>query len=157
MNEAVEEVRRFLDANGIKYQVLEHLNIDGTVSESAAQAWGVSIGDIIKALVVTNEESGFCLVIVPGDRRVNFEKLSGYFPGKKTHLATAEEIYGLTGYRRGGVPPVGHRASLLIVVDKSLLGRDYVYGSAGSPYHGLKMKPGDIVRLNRAIVADITK
>jgi prolyl-tRNA editing enzyme YbaK/EbsC (Cys-tRNA(Pro) deacylase) len=62
----------------------------------------------------------------------------------------------VTGFEIGGVPPIGHISRVPIVVDRSVLEHDLVYGGGGDEGHMLEITPKDIVRLTNALVANVT-
>ncbi|MFH7836228.1 MAG: YbaK/EbsC family protein, partial [Candidatus Aenigmatarchaeota archaeon] len=65
----------------------------------------------------------------------------------------AEEI---SGYPPGGTPSVGHKTKMKVIIDKSVLNYETVYCGGGSRDKLLELKTSDIIRLNNAIIADIT-
>ena len=62
-----------------------------------------------------------------------------------------------TGYRAGGVPPIGHRQPLQVVIDRRVFDHDVVYGGGGDEWHMLRLEPRVIQRLTGARVADVVE
>ena len=81
-----------------------------TVARAAATL-GVSASAIVKSIVLEHrqEPRGACLAIVPGDCRVSRAKVATALAVGRLRLAPAEVVKEATGYRPGGVPPIGHR------------------------------------------------
>jgi prolyl-tRNA editing enzyme YbaK/EbsC (Cys-tRNA(Pro) deacylase) len=67
-------------------------------------------------------------------------------------LGRARDLRAI-GFDIGGVPAIG--SGLKTVVDKRILERSFIIGSAGSPYVGIRMRPLCLVKTNRAIVGNI--
>jgi prolyl-tRNA editing enzyme YbaK/EbsC (Cys-tRNA(Pro) deacylase) len=74
------------------------------------------------------------LVLAAGDRRVDSKALRRIFQvsKKKVKIADPATVLAATGYAVGGVPPLGHPASLPILIDDSLARFETVYAAAGS-------------------------
>ena len=57
----------------------------------------------------------------------------------------------------GGVPPIGHRQPLQVVIDRRVFDHDVVYGGGGDEWHMLRLEPRVIQRLTGARVADVVE
>ena len=75
----------------------------------------------------------------------------------RLRLAPAEVVKEATGYRAGGVPPIGHRQPLQVVIDRRVFDHDMVYGGGGDEWHMLRLEPQVIQRLTGARVADVVE
>lgn len=117
----------------------------------AAEATGVSPSDIIKSLVFMTH-GGPVLVIVPGDKRVDIDKLM-HIVGE-CRLAKPGEARDATGFDVGGMPPVG--VSVKTIVDRSLLDKKFVIGGGGSINKLCRISSDKIIEYQEAITADIT-
>lgn len=125
--------------------------------ERAAAALGVPAGAIVKSILFEHKQdpSRVCLAIVPGNVRVSRPKVGGALGIPQLRLASFDTVARATGYRAGCVPPVGHRTAIPVVMDRSLLGLDIVFGGGGDEWHMLRIAPDDIRRLTGAHVADV--
>ena len=72
---------------------------------------------------------------------------------KRLSLATEAEMKNLE-LTPGLVPPLGHEFP--IYMDKKLLEVDYFYDGTGHKLFGLKMKVGDLLKVNKAKLIDVT-
>ena len=129
-----------------------------TVARAAATL-GVSASAIVKSIVLEHrqEPRGACLAIVPGDCRVSRAKVATALAVGRLRLAPAEVVKEATGYRPGGVPPIGHRQPLQVVIDRRVFDHDVVYGGGGDEWHMLRLEPRVIQRLTGACVADVVE
>jgi prolyl-tRNA editing enzyme YbaK/EbsC (Cys-tRNA(Pro) deacylase) len=76
---------------------------------------------------------------------------------KKVRIADAEKTIAETGYSPGGVPPVGHRTPLPVVIDETLGRFETVYAAAGSERSIFAVPYETLVRITGGSVADVTK
>jgi prolyl-tRNA editing enzyme YbaK/EbsC (Cys-tRNA(Pro) deacylase) len=105
----------------------------------AADAVGCDVGQIVKSLVfVADGEPLLCLCA--GDRRVDTATL-----GQSVRQASAQEVRAATGFAIGGVPPLGHSASLRTVVDESLTRFETVWCAGGTPRAVFEVRLDDLV------------
>jgi len=136
---------------GIKFEVIRPGGPVRTVKETSALT-GLPESSIIKTLVFVSDRGGVA-VIIPGDKRADLKKLEKIFG--KVRLASEEEVLKLTGFPLGGVPPFGH--NLQTVVDSSLNPDDEVVGGGGDERTLIKVRVRDIIEVNRAMVADVSR
>jgi prolyl-tRNA editing enzyme YbaK/EbsC (Cys-tRNA(Pro) deacylase) len=118
-----------IDELGIQARLINDIGPTPTVP-AAAEALGVEAEQIIKTLLFLIELPGAAertiqpvVVISNGESRVDKRPLADFFGvGKKrVKLASAETVIELLGYPAGGVPPIGHRTKLPVIVDAAVL------------------------------------
>ena len=76
---------------------------------------------------------------------------------KKVQIADAETTIARTGYAPGGVPPVGHRTALPVLIDESLSRFEVVYAAAGSAKAIFAVPHETLVEVTGGRVADVGK
>lgn len=131
---------------GPDYAVLEFDASTRTAAEAAA-AIGCSVVAIAKSLVFRAEPSGRAvLAIVSGVDRVDERKL-GALVGERIGRADPDFVRETTGFAIGGVPPLGHAATLLTFIDAGLDGFETVWAAAGTPNAVFRVTPTDLLRL----------
>ncbi len=117
-----------------------------TTAQMAADAIGVSVGQIVKSLCFMGAESGKpYLLLVSGANRVH-EKRTGRAIGEKLARADADFVKQATGFSIGGVSPFGHPAPLRTFIDEDLFGYDEVWAAAGNPRSVFRIAPDDLAR-----------
>src|SRR5947208_13117737 len=72
----------------------------------AAAAIGVEVGQIVKSLVWMADEMPL-LALVPGDRRLDSERLAATMDAHEVRPATADEARAAAGFSIGKMPPFG--------------------------------------------------
>jgi prolyl-tRNA editing enzyme YbaK/EbsC (Cys-tRNA(Pro) deacylase) len=145
-------VVEWIRSQGLSWRVLEIPSSTRTVDD-AARALGVSRDVIVKTLVVTCRDATLA-IIVPGDRRLDMSKLRSV--ARDCRLAKPYEVKALTGYPVGGVPPVALPSDVKVILDRSLLDRDVVYGGGGDENVLLEFSPRALVSLGLATVLDVS-
>ncbi len=153
----VKKTVEVLQQAGVDFEILPHISMNGTRSTDASQALEVDIDRIIKVLIGKTRKKTFFCAILLGHQHFNKDKLKQILNAKVDRLAQKKEIEELTGFSPGGVPPIG-LPEIPCVIDSAVMEKDFVVGSAGSPYYGLKVSPQVIVNMSHnVIIADIVK
>jgi Cys-tRNA(Pro) deacylase len=143
-----EDLEAFLKNQNVKYKILFHGETYS--AEKASRELGIGLEHVAKTVVFVNEKKEPLIVVVPGGRKVNQDRLAKMLGLKKLRLATGEEVLNHTGYEAGAVPPVGHVKQLPAVVDETLLSREKVYAGGGAVNATLEISPADVVRILNA-------
>lgn len=81
--------------------------------------------------------------------RLDFDKLKEQFQFEKLKMADKKKIEKQTGYMVGTIPLVG--LALPCILDKKLLCHDFVYGGIGDEFYTLKIRPQDLLKLDKII------
>ena len=156
-DDQVRVVERFLRKNRVDFEILRHRESDGRTSSEAARAWGTTIASVIKSLILLDGHGEALMVLVQGHKRLDLKRTELLTNRSGLRLAHPDEVLQLTGYDVGGIPPIALGRKIQVVVDEGVTGLAWVFGSAGSRYAGLKIKPMDLVRLNNARIGDVTE
>ncbi|MEQ4510099.1 MAG: YbaK/EbsC family protein [Dickeya sp.] len=109
-----------------------------TVSE-AAEAFGVESGQIAKSLTFTVGED-IVLLVMLGDRRLDNKKYKNYL-GVKARMLPADKVEYFTGFKPGGVSPLGVAAEVKVYCDIGLRQYDVVLPAGGSGQSGVRISP----------------
>jgi len=146
------DLKDFIEKNRIDAEILEFKQPVMTVEQAVRMA-GCRRDEIIKSIVLIDSQDNPIIAIVDGKSRVSLRKVKEIL-GKNIRIAKAREVERKTGYKIGGVPPIGHRFKTII--DRKIIDKKYVYGGGGDSRHLIKISPKQIVRLG-AIIADISE
>jgi prolyl-tRNA editing enzyme YbaK/EbsC (Cys-tRNA(Pro) deacylase) len=150
--ESVERVVRTIREANIEARVEEFP--DGTPTASdAARATGAQLQEIVKSLVFVCDGRSV-LVMVPGDRRADAEKIAKAVGCGDVKVASAEEVAEATGFSTGGVAPFPLANVDLVLMERTLLAHEIVWIGAGTSRHMAALAPSDLVRLARARPVD---
>ena len=146
--EPVERVASFLRKTGVEGRV-EEFEAGTPTAEDAARAVGCKLGQIVKSLILDCDGS-HVLVLVPGDRRADLNKVAKAVGSTRAKIAGPDEVRAATGFEPGAVAPFPLVRVSRVLVDRQLLVHERVWIGAGSPHHMATLSPGDLVRLSKA-------
>ena len=134
---------------------------DGTkTAADAAAAIGCPVSAIVKSLVfvvVTGREEEPIVALIPGDLRLDTDKLAKVAGGDSSRRASLDEVREATGYTAGGTPPFGHTNPLRVFADESLRRNDPVWAAGGTPTTVFPISVADLDRLASPLWADISR
>ena len=130
---------------------------EGTkTAQDAADAIGVSVGQIVKSLVFA-VDGEVVMAYVSGANQLDEKKLAIAAGGSTCSRVDADVVRNATGYPIGGVPPFGHSTQLRVFVDPDLLQYDEVWAAAGTWNDNFGAAPADIVRVAGGVVTDLKR
>jgi prolyl-tRNA editing enzyme YbaK/EbsC (Cys-tRNA(Pro) deacylase) len=150
--EPVERVAEYLRMAGAEAR-LEELEAGTATAEDAARAAGCPVGQIVKTIVVFCDDRPV-VALVPGDRRVDLDKVARAADAAKARIARGSEVEEATGFAPGAVAPFPLPNVDRVLIDQNLLAHDLVWVGAGSDMHIAGMNPSVLVRLARATPMD---
>jgi prolyl-tRNA editing enzyme YbaK/EbsC (Cys-tRNA(Pro) deacylase) len=151
---SVDRVRQALEAHGLEVQVQE-LPQSTRTAQLAAQALGCELGAIVKSLLFLADDRPV-LVLVSGDRRADPMRLRLLLGAGQVGLAGADRVRAETGFAIGGVPPVGHRQPIPVVVDRELSRFARLWAAAGTPNAVFPITFAQLVAVTGGQEADIS-
>ncbi|HEX3030960.1 MAG TPA: YbaK/EbsC family protein [Bacillota bacterium] len=150
--EELNKVRNFLAQLPYKLEVIEFSQSTHT-SALAAEALGVTVGQIAKSLLFVGER-GRALVVTSGDMRVNAKKLKALMGGK-VKFAEEETVKEVTGFPPGGVCPFALKHPLKVYVDSSLERFPVVYAAAGTPNSAVPVTVQQLLEVTGGELCDL--
>ncbi len=149
---AAQKVQEALKALGIQARVLQLPQSTRTAHE-AAQAVGVSVGQIVKSLVFMADDKPV-LIATSGKNRVDLKKVEALL-GVSIRQANADEVREFTGFAIGGVPPTGHSQPIKTLIDEDLMQYEEIYAAAGTPFAVFGTTPEDLLRMTNGEIAAV--
>ena len=149
------ELEEYLREQGVWYRFVEKAETVHTAD--ASDATGIELHRITKNLVSKTRKGGYALIVVPGDRRVDLKAAARALGVKNVRLLPFAEAEEISGYPPGGTPSVGHKTEMSVVLDSKLLEMETLYCGGGTRDRLLELRVEDVVRLNDAVVAPISR
>lgn len=151
--EPVERVTAYLRDAGAEVRVEEFP--EGTpTAQAAASAVGCDLAQIVKSLVFDCDGKPV-VVMVPGDRRADSDKIAHAAGSRFARIAGTEEVQDATGFEPGAVAPFPLPRVERVFIDRTLLSHRLVWIGAGSDRHMAALSPAELVRLSRARPMDV--
>jgi len=130
------------------------LEIAARTSQDAADALGVTVGQIAKSVIFRRRsDDRAVLVITSGDRRVDEAKV-GAVTGALGR-ADASFVKSCTGFAIGGVAPLAHASPPVTLIDRDLFRFSEIWAAAGHPNGVFKLTPTELERYTGAPVTDV--
>jgi prolyl-tRNA editing enzyme YbaK/EbsC (Cys-tRNA(Pro) deacylase)/predicted Fe-S protein YdhL (DUF1289 family) len=155
--EGVQKVAATLLAKGHPHAPVM-LNDAARTAQQAADALGVGVGQIAKSIVFRRKsDDAAVLVVTSGDQRVDEKKVEALVcaSGMRLGRADAEFVKAKTGFSIGGVSPLAHATSVVLLIDQSLFRFEQIWAAAGHPNAVFKLAPSDLERLTSAPVVGV--
>ncbi len=132
------------------------LDVAARTAQEAADALGISVGQIAKSVVFRRKaDQAAVLVVTSGDRRVDERKVTALVGA--IGRADAEFVKASTGFTIGGVSPVGHANKPVMLVDRDLFRFDEIWAAAGHPNGVFRLSPSALTQLTSAPVEDVVQ
>ena len=120
--------------------------------EDAARAVGCDEARIAKSIVfVCDGEPVVC--VTSGAHRVDTERVALALDCGEVRRASPDEVRAATGFKVGGVPPLGHGVAVLF--DESLLRYDRVWAAGGDSNSLFEVDPRELIRCTTATVVPL--
>jgi Cys-tRNA(Pro)/Cys-tRNA(Cys) deacylase len=140
-------------ARGLHVEVVDRPAADSLAQ--AAELLGITVGDVVKTLVVKRHDGDFVLALVPGGRSIAWKKLRAVVGVNKLSMPDAATALAASGYERGTITPIGATGDLPVYADERILGRRVALG-AGRQGASAFVDADELIAAYGATVADIT-
>lgn len=151
-----------LEAAGVSFDVNEydrHLSGDGELRDfgrEAAEALGLSTGEVFKTLIVVSESNELIVAVLPVSCQLSMKLVAAAANVKKVSMCDPSVAERSSGYVVGGISPLGQRRQLPTLIDESAELFDTIYVSGGRRGLDIGLAPADLVRVLDATIAPIT-
>lgn len=146
----------FIAAHALDAEIIPTPNGVPTV-ETAAVALGVGVDQIVKTLVFVDSQDRPVIAIACGTGKIDRRKLADRAGTAELKLASADLVLETTGYPPGGVAPIDLPDGVPVIVDERVAAQEVVYGGSGTDLHMVRIRTGDIIRLDAASIGDIVQ
>lgn len=144
----------WLKQQDITFELIEKANTVHTAD--AAAATGIPLERITKSLVCLDPDKNAYVAVIPGTHKLRPKEVAKTFGVKKVRMCPFEDAHKYSGYPPGATPPLNHEKVKGVVIDRTLLQWEEVYGGGGTNEKLLKLRSEDLVRLTGDRVADIS-
>lgn len=147
---------RLLDQAAIDYELREYeVDENDLTAETVAAKVGLPPEQVFKTLVARGDRNGICMAVIPGDAELNLKSLAALSSNRKIQLVPMKELFGLTGYVRGGVTALAAKKDYPVYADETIQLFDEISISAGVRGLQILLKPDDYLRVTEATIGAI--
>jgi Ala-tRNA(Pro) deacylase len=126
-----EKILALLDEKKIAYEVFEHEPV--YTNPAMAEALKVKESETVKSLVLNTKEGRMIVLVLPGDKKVDWKQAAAGANTKKVSFAKPEEVSQAVGCEVGCVP--------------DLIKKNFVYFNPGVHDKSFKIKAWDLKKL----------
>jgi Cys-tRNA(Pro)/Cys-tRNA(Cys) deacylase len=140
---------------GIEHEVLTYRYVK-MGAQIAADAVGLPSEIVLKSLVFRVDDDGsFLFALIGGNASVSTRSLGRATGHKHIEAATPRDAERVTGYRIGGISPLGARHVLPVILDEQTAAHPSLVINAGARGTLVRLATADLIRALNASVADI--
>ena len=140
-----EKIIALMNEMKIGYEIYEHEPV--YTNPAMAEALNVSEAETVKSLVLSTKEGRMIVLVLPGNKKVNWKQAAAGAGTKKVSFAKPEAVSEAVGCEVGCVPPFGHLTALDIYMDPDLTEKNFVYFNPGVHDKSFKIKAWDLKKL----------
>ncbi|HIH09377.1 MAG TPA: YbaK/EbsC family protein [Candidatus Diapherotrites archaeon] len=142
----------FIEVNKLSAKVFPVRDEVHTAAKAAAAMEG-DADAVAKSIVLVASGGQGIVVVLLGKDKVDLQKVKSVMGVNDVALASPKEVFGITGYEIGGVPPVSIYG-VATIVDRQLLEKGEVICGGGDPHHLMRIRVSDIVEFAENVAID---
>ena len=145
----------FLKSKGIAFteHTYEYVEHGGTAV--SAESLGVPEHDVVKTLVMQDDQARPLIVLMHGDRKVSTKNLARQAGRKSIEPCRPEVAQRHTSYQVGGTSPFGTRKALPVYMERSIAALPAIYINGGRRGFLVKLKTADLISILRPDLVDV--
>ncbi len=121
----------------------------------SSQKLGVPEHDVVKTLVMEDEEKKPLIILMHGDREVSTKNLARQIGKKRVEPCKPDVAERHSGYQVGGTSPFGLRKPMPIFVERTVLSLPKIYINGGRRGYLVGIDPQELVRVAKAVAVDV--
>lgn len=147
---------RILDRAKVTYKVLTYEVDESDLSgEHIAAQLHMNPDMLFKTLVLKGDKKGYLVACIPVAETLDLKALAKASGNKSVEMVHVKELFGLTGYIRGGCSPIGMKKKFPTYIHESALNQDIIGVSGGLRGVQILLKPEELVNAAGAQVCRI--
>lgn len=150
MSMVPQQVREFLDKQGVSYEVVAHEK--AFTAQGVAAALHVSGWTLAKPVILKAKDGRLVMAVLTAAQNVDL-KAAASVVGSEVELAKEKEFAAsFPGCEAGAEPPFGNLYGLPVYVDEALRKDPEIVFNAGTHTEAIRIKYADYERLVRPVV-----
>jgi len=148
---------QFLAQHGVEYTEHHYEYVEHGGTSVSSTSLGVPEHEVVKTLVMEDEERKPLIVLMHGDRTVSTKDLARQADRKRIEPCKPDVAQRHTGYQVGGTSPFGTRKALPIFLERSILELPAIYINGGRRGLLVRIAPREIERLLKPTLVDVAR
>jgi Ala-tRNA(Pro) deacylase len=121
-------LKEYLDAHGIRYDIIEHQRTDSTLQTCEAAHIP---GDLMAKSVLLGDDESYLMAVIPATHRLQLDRLKELTGRRLELIEEIELVEAFADCEPGAVPPIGKAYGIETLVDHHLLTQPDVYCETG--------------------------
>jgi Cys-tRNA(Pro) deacylase len=147
----------FLANHGVAYTEHEYEYVERGGTAVSSESLGVSEHEVVKTLVMEDEDKKPLIVLMHGDRTVSTKDLARQANRKRIEPCKPDVAQRHTGYQVGGTSPFGVRKAMPIYIERSILELPAIYINGGRRGFLLRLSPKDLAKTLSPTLVDVAR
>jgi Cys-tRNA(Pro) deacylase len=146
---------RVLRAAGVPFE--GHLyDYRGGGTAEVASALGLDEHQVVKTLIMEDEQARPLIVLMHGDREVATGKLAKQIGVKRVRPCEPKTADKHSGYQVGGTSPFGTRRAMPVYCERDIAGLDRIYINGGRRGWIIELATADLLRVLEPTLIDVS-
>jgi Cys-tRNA(Pro) deacylase len=145
----------FLSVHGIAYTEHHYEYVEHGGTGGSAQSLGVPEHEVVKTLVMQDEQSKPLIVLMHGDRKVSTKKLARQAGKKSIEPCKPDAAQRHSGYQVGGTSPFGTRKPLPVYMERSIQALPAIYINGGRRGFLVKLKTEALIEVLKPQLVEV--
>jgi len=147
---------RILERMGIAFEHQEYECDEFVDGASVATQLGLAHEQVFKTLVTVAPDGQHYVFVIPVDDELDLKKCARSVGAKSVTMIAMKELFGLTGYVRGGCTAIGMKKQFVTRIDETAQLFDQIYISGGRVGSQIMLAPDDFCQATGAQYAELT-
>ena len=148
---------QMLAKHGVSYTVHEYEYVEHGGTAVSSASLGVPEHEVVKTLVMEDEEKKPLIVLMHGDRQVATKELARQAGRKRIEPCKPDAAQRHTGYQVGGTSPFGLKKPMPIYIERTIAELPRLYINGGARGFLVRIAPADLVRLLAPTPVDVAR
>jgi Cys-tRNA(Pro) deacylase len=147
----------FLRAHGIGFTEHSYDYVEHGGTAVSAESLGVPEHEVVKTLVMQDEQAKPLIVLMHGDRKVSTKNLARQAGRKSIEPCRPEVAQRHTGYQVGGTSPFGTRKPLPVFMERSITVLPAIYINGGRRGLLVRIKTQELVSVLKPQLVEVAQ
>ena len=147
----------FLAEHGVAYTEHEYEYVERGGTAVSSSSLGVPEHEVVKTLVMEDEDKKPLIVLMHGDRTVSTKDLARQANRKRIEPCKPDVAQRHTGYQIGGTSPFGTRKRLPVFVERSILELPALYINGGRRGFLVRIASAELKRVLEPMLVDVAR